>query len=330
MLISAVIPLYNKEKYIGRAVSSVLSQTFQDFELIVVNDGSTDGGAAIVHKYGDPRIRLVDQKNQGESGARNRGIAEARGELIAFLDADDEWLPDFLHTIHGLAVKFPSAAVYITGFRLLKRGRLIYRDVAITTVGDECGSYFDLRRKGAIAHPSCVAIRRFVFSETRPFRVGHHTGPDVDLWFRLAVRYEFACSPKICSLYHYYLPDNCCHTTVPGKVSALGLSFLEMKEDRDMSPAVRRKAARYAAMHLKSNIWRMLLLGRRDTVRGRLREYYQLFGLTGAYVGLSVLTNVVPSTWLIRLGRARVRVVEWALSRRIARARSRNVGGACR
>ena len=327
MLISVVIPLYNKEQYIGSAVSSVLSQTFHDVEVIVINDGSTDGGAAIVHEYGDRRIRLIDQKNQGVSAARNRGIAEARGELIAFLDADDEWLPDFLHTIHELSVRFPSAGVYVTGFRLLKRGRLIYRDMAIRTAGDECGSYFDLYRRGARAHSSCVAVRRLVFNEIRPFRMGHYTGEDVDLWVRMAVRYEFACSTKICSLYHYYLPDNFCHNTAPEGIHALYPSLHEMKEDRDLLPSVRKKATRYAAAHLRRDIRWMLQLGMRDAAWKRLREYYQLFGPTGAYVGLSLL-HVIPSTLLVYIGRARVRVVQWALSRRIARVRNRRLGDA--
>ena len=90
-MISVVIPLYNKEKYIKRAIESVLNQTFQKFEIIVVNDGSTDKSAEIVQNIKDPRIRLINQKNAGVSAARNRGIQEAKYEYIAFLDADDFW-----------------------------------------------------------------------------------------------------------------------------------------------------------------------------------------------------------------------------------------------
>ena len=87
-MISVVIPLYNKEKQIRKTLQSVLTQTFQDFEIVVVNDGSTDNSAIEVEKVKDPRIRLIHQQNAGVSAARNKGIEEARYELIAFLDAD--------------------------------------------------------------------------------------------------------------------------------------------------------------------------------------------------------------------------------------------------
>jgi glycosyltransferase involved in cell wall biosynthesis len=94
--VSVIIPLYNKAPYIDRALDSAVAQTFRDFEVIVVDDGSTDEGARLVEEYGDGRVRLLRQSNAGPGAARNRGIAEARGEFLAFLDADDEWTPDFL------------------------------------------------------------------------------------------------------------------------------------------------------------------------------------------------------------------------------------------
>jgi GT2 family glycosyltransferase len=94
--VSIIIPLYNKARYVRRALDSIAAQTFSDFEVIVVDDGSTDGGSAIVRGYEDTRFRLITQANSGPGPARNTGIAHAQGELIAFLDADDEWLPDYL------------------------------------------------------------------------------------------------------------------------------------------------------------------------------------------------------------------------------------------
>ena len=98
---SVIIPLYNKEPYVRRALESVAAQTFTDYELIVVDDGSTDQGRRVVESFAREsgaggRLRLVTQPNAGPGAARNRGLAEARGEFVAFLDADDEWLPQFL------------------------------------------------------------------------------------------------------------------------------------------------------------------------------------------------------------------------------------------
>ncbi|MFN3301364.1 MAG: glycosyltransferase family 2 protein, partial [Sediminibacterium sp.] len=96
--VSVVIPLYNKGKYIERAISSVLAQTYPPLEIIVVDDGSTDNGPERVLKFNDPRIILIRQENRGPGAARNTGLARAKGKYIAFLDADDEWLPNFLKT----------------------------------------------------------------------------------------------------------------------------------------------------------------------------------------------------------------------------------------
>jgi len=94
--VSVIIPLYNKEKYITRSLNSVFAQTYQDFEIVVVDDGSTDGGPELVREYQDPRLRMICQPNEGPGFARNRGIQETTAPYLAFLDADDEWLPDFL------------------------------------------------------------------------------------------------------------------------------------------------------------------------------------------------------------------------------------------
>ncbi|MDX6612683.1 MAG: hypothetical protein QOD75_1869 [Blastocatellia bacterium] len=107
--ISVIVPLYNKAPYVRRALDSISRQTFSDFEVIVVDDGSTDEGPALVSAYVNERVRLVAQENFGPGGARNRGITEARGEFLAFLDADDEWLPDYLEESVRLLDKYGSS-----------------------------------------------------------------------------------------------------------------------------------------------------------------------------------------------------------------------------
>ena len=98
MSLSVIVPLFNKAAYIRRALDSIAHQTCGDFEVIIVDDGSTDGSDMIADSYPDARFRVVRQENQGPGAARNKGISESTGELIAFLDADDEWLPHHLET----------------------------------------------------------------------------------------------------------------------------------------------------------------------------------------------------------------------------------------
>ena len=114
--LSVVVPLYNKEREVQRALRSVLAQTFADFEVIVVDDGSTDASVRVASQIVDRRIRLVRQENGGVSAARNRGISEAQASLIAFLDADDEWMPHHLETLIRLRRVYPNCQVFAAGY----------------------------------------------------------------------------------------------------------------------------------------------------------------------------------------------------------------------
>ena len=117
MIISVIIPLYNKARFVQRSLDSVLRQNFTDFELLVIDDGSTDGSAEIVARCPDPRLKLMRQPNSGPGAARNCGLRVARGGLVAFLDADDEWLPDFLARGIDFLDRHPEVAAVSFGYR---------------------------------------------------------------------------------------------------------------------------------------------------------------------------------------------------------------------
>lgn len=114
-MISVVIPLYNKAHTIVNTLTTVMNQTYKDFEVVIVNDGSTDNGVDVIKSnFKDSRIRIVNQENAGVSAARNRGIEKAKGDWIAFLDADDEWLPNYLSYISEAIYKSPDCSMFIT------------------------------------------------------------------------------------------------------------------------------------------------------------------------------------------------------------------------
>jgi glycosyltransferase involved in cell wall biosynthesis len=113
------MPLYNKEREVSTTIASILNQTFTDFELLVINDGSTDLSVQVVEKFDDPRISINNQENAGVSAARNTGVRLAQSELIVFIDADDLWHSDFLATIIALTNDYPQARWFATGYEIV-------------------------------------------------------------------------------------------------------------------------------------------------------------------------------------------------------------------
>jgi glycosyltransferase involved in cell wall biosynthesis len=210
-VISVVMPLYNKERELKRAIQSVLVQTIDDYELIVVNDGSTDKGPEIVAEMKDPRIRMIHQSNGGVSAARNRGIEEARSDLIAFLDADDEWLPNFLETITRLRSAFPICNVFATKYLYCYReGKT--RVPALRGIPERpwegvLTNYFAIASKSdPPLWTSAVAVTKRAISSVGGFPVGISSGEDLLTWARLALRYSIAYSAEPCS--RFWFPND--------------------------------------------------------------------------------------------------------------------------
>lgn len=201
---SVVIPLYNKGPYIARSLSSVWAQTFQDFEVVVVDDGSTDGGAAVVESCRDTRLRLLRQPNSGVSAARNRGIAEARGRWIAFLDADDEYRPEFLQRVWACANEFPQAGAIYARAAWMKGSVQVNLPADRVTVPTLLEDYlhFVAFEKGYEIHSSAVCVRTDVFERSGTFPVGIRVGEDSDTWLRVAWTTPIAYLPEILATYH--------------------------------------------------------------------------------------------------------------------------------
>ncbi|AHF11567.1 glycosyl transferase [Barnesiella viscericola DSM 18177] len=205
-MISIVIPLYNKEKQIAYTLQSVLNQTFQDFEVVIVDDGSTDGSVAEVEKFEDQRFRVVHQQNAGVSAARNRGIDEATGELIAFLDADDEWKPEYLATQNHLYQKYPDCRVYACNYEFRdldgKMMQTIIHKLPFTSEDGILSNYFEV---ASCSHPplwtSAVMVKKQAIQAIGGFPVGIRSGEDLLTWARLVVRGQIAYSKRVQAVY---------------------------------------------------------------------------------------------------------------------------------
>jgi glycosyltransferase involved in cell wall biosynthesis len=207
-LVSIIIPTYNRANLVGAAVESVLGQTFPDFELIVVDDGSTDTTRQLLEPYHD-RINYIYQENQKYSSARNRGIRAATGKYVAFLDDDDLWQPEKLAEQISVMEQNPGAtlcyckAVYIdpAGKPIQFQGRS-YRepDEPTTVIADRYKELF----LGALLTTSSVMVRHDILNQVGLFEGTHIHGEDWELWVRLASKGPFAYVPKPLVLYRFY------------------------------------------------------------------------------------------------------------------------------
>ena len=223
--ISVVIPLYNKEKEIARTLRSVLAQTSQPLEIIVVDDGSTDGSAARVEEIGSPLIRLIQQENRGVSAARNRAMQEACGEYAALLDGedtaapaflaerakgDDTWEPGYLAEIERLIAAYPGCGAYATSFNVDDGHHLTPGDTPQT---EGVVDFFTEALSHYVLIPSSTTLRREPALSLGGFPEGMRMGEDQYLWTKLArtspvcfsparlVRYSKAASNRSAAIY---------------------------------------------------------------------------------------------------------------------------------
>lgn len=195
--VSIVMPLYNKENDVMRSIDSVFSQTFDNFELIVVNDGSTDNSLDVVRTVKDERVRIINQDNYGVSAARNNGILVSRSNLIAFIDADDEWMPTFLRTILKLKTNFPDCSVFATSYLFREcdgvTKKPIIRGLPAPPWEGKITDYFSV---AANSDPplwtSAVVVGKREIVSIGLFPEGVTNGEDLLTWAKLAYNYEIA------------------------------------------------------------------------------------------------------------------------------------------
>lgn len=269
--IDVVMPLYNKRDYVEAAIRSALAQRGLH-ELIVVDDGSTDGSADIVANLAreDARVRLLRQANAGVSAARNRGVQASTAEYVAFLDADDLYLPGFLDQVAALAACYPEAGVCGTAYRrfagdaeaALAAGETGPRDA----VGRLVPAFFDEWARGSFFFTSSVCVRRqALLALGTLFPAGERLGEDQDVWFRLAERYPVAYSARQLALYRVAVADSLTASTTLQEVLPC-YRRLEARLARGDYPARHRWGARRMLAVSYLNVASSLLK------RGRKRE----------------------------------------------------------
>jgi glycosyltransferase involved in cell wall biosynthesis len=201
--ISTVIPAYNAKKWIGRAIESVLNQTVRPAEILVIDDGSADGTAQAAQNYG-AAVRYFHQQNSGPAVARNRGIASAELEWIAFLDADDEWLPNWVDTQMKILTTYPGIMWSFCNYEHDCAG--FWQKIPPFGNGNHIrtASYYDAVLRGMLVGTPGFLIHRSVFEKVGMFNPDIRSGQDLDLWERIAMRYPYiGYGPDICWRRHW-------------------------------------------------------------------------------------------------------------------------------
>jgi glycosyltransferase involved in cell wall biosynthesis len=199
-MFSIVVPVYNKRHTLSATIASVLAQSFVDFELIVVDDGSTDGSMSVLDGLADPRLRRLAQRNRGPGAARNAGAEAARHDWIAFLDADDLWADHHLAELDQVRRRHPEAGLIGTSYRMShSEGLDSLSELSEARIG--LVEYFDAVAAGdAVLCASTAAVRRDVWRETRGFGA-YPWGQDTELWVRIASRWPVATSRRVTAIY---------------------------------------------------------------------------------------------------------------------------------
>ena len=187
-LVSVIIPTYNRVEVLPRAIASVLNQTYKDIEIIVIDDGSVDNTENVIKKYGD-KIHYVFQQNQGVSAARNNGVKHSNGKYLAFIDSDDEWLPNKLELQmkefnYADAIGMVACKAFISS---LHEGEIQLSNSHLNTV--ETYGFYDVFKNPYLGMPNIVLLKS-IFNETQGFNESLKTAEDIDLFLRVSVNYK--------------------------------------------------------------------------------------------------------------------------------------------
>lgn len=285
-LVSIIMPCYNGEAFLADAINSVLGQTFQQFELIVVDDGSTDRSSEILASHGD-RIRVIRQANQGVSAARNAGIEAAQGDFIAFLDADDYWEPDFLDDmVEGMAD--PQTAIAYCGWQNVGVGQ---GKPYVPPDYEGTDKMHHLLRFASLWPIHAILIRRGLMPAGLPFNPAYPACEDYDLWLRIASFHRIQLVPRVLAYYRKHGDANA--TSDQAKVARYNL-LVKQRFLADF-PVLRRQISRarlreYLAGGVVDRGYRCLWKGDLKNAHGIFRH-----ALVKGLVGLKDLKYAVPS-----------------------------------
>lgn len=228
---SIIIPIYNKAEYVTDTLNSVLNQSYKNYEILIVNDGSTDESLNILKKFNDPNITIINQENQGVSVARNNGIKNAKGDYIAFMDADDYWYPNHLSSIMESIKKHPKESVFCNNYEIyfskykFKQTSFNFNNREKSILKIE--NYFESSLINTIAWTSATCVKKNVLNGNMLFDPRLTSGQDTDLWIRLALKYYFIFNNTVTAKHNKYIEKSLSKSNTIKSRYLLTLKYLE-------------------------------------------------------------------------------------------------------
>lgn len=216
-MISVIIPLYNKEKSITDTVNSVLNQTFKDFELIIVNDGSKDNSLSVVNKFTDKRVKIIDKPNGGVSSARNVGILNAKYEYIAFLDGDDIWYNKHLEILFNAIQNLDDDNIGGFGTTFYKsHAKFFDIDKYKSSTPVIIEDYFDFMASPLPRfNSSTLLVKKSKVLKTGLFDENLKYGEDVEFWYKLFSEYKIVYINSVTTIYYVAAENRSVHYVMP-------------------------------------------------------------------------------------------------------------------
>ena len=262
--VSVVIPAFNHAAYLEQTISSALAQTWRDFEVVVVDDGSTDDTPEVAERFADS-IHFIWQANRGMAGARNTGVRAARGQFISFLDDDDVWKPNYLAAVTLKFLEDPNLAACYTGAQMIDSEGHLLPQTSARTVAPE--RLYSTLIDGGFFPPSTVTVRKSVLDEVGLFDEALQGCADWDMWLRFSSQYKFRGVAEVLVLYRIHaggLSSNIDHMFTDN-LKAVHKHFGPAEGALERWPIQRRRA--YASAHLTAAL---AYFQRDNLVQGRL------------------------------------------------------------
>jgi glycosyltransferase involved in cell wall biosynthesis len=285
---SVIISVYNKEHFISHTLNSVINQTFKDFEIIIVNDGSTDQSLEVIKQFKDSRIQLIDQQNHGASHARNQGIAHAKGEFIALLDGDDLWQTQFLEVIANAIENNSEESIFTTAIAHKYDEKIVpvqYNfELSKTT---QILDFFKSSKKHPVLSGSSAVFRKSILAITGHFDETIISGQDTDLWIRFGIHYPVVFINEV--LVHYvYSSSSLSNTTLNIKDKS---KFDNYKEEEKQNLNLKE--------FLERNRFSLAILSKLNKDKNSYSFYRNALSIEGLSLKRKMLLN--SPRWLLKL-----------------------------